>query len=231
MELSLRLKTVADMVHERRIADIGTDHGYVPIYLLQSGKTDMAFACDINKGPLEKAQSNIKAACLEKVIETRLGSGLEPLKAGEADCAVIGGMGGMLIIDILKARPDVVKELKQLVLQPQLDADRVRKYIHSIGFKIENEAFIEDGGKYYSVISAVKGSEKYENKADYVFGKINIENKNKTLREFIEKKLKTNRFILNSIEKNGAGGNENKISEIREENKMCGEVLERYEAE
>lgn len=229
MEISLRLKTVADMVHEKSIADIGTDHGYVPIYLVKSGKIEKALACDINKGPLEKAQSNVKENCLESVIETRLGSGLVPVKKGETDCAVIAGMGGMLIIDILKASADVADGLKQMVLQPQLDADEVRKYIHSIGFRIEKEDFILDAGKYYTVISAVKGEEKYDTKADYVFGKVNIESKNPVLKEFIEKKLVTNSRILENIEKNGTGGNEEKKEEIMEDNRLCREVLERYE--
>jgi len=229
MEISYRLKTVADMVHEKKIADIGTDHGYVPIYLAKMGKIESAFACDINKGPLEKAESNIKANCLEEKIETRLGSGLMPITAGKTDCAVIAGMGGMLIIDILKASADVVNCLKQLVLQPQLDVDEVRKYIHSIGFKIEKEDFILDAGKYNTVISAVKGEEKYDTEADYIFGKINIENKNAVLKEFIEKKIVTNSRILENIEKNGTGGNEEKTEEIMKDNKLCREVLERYE--
>ena len=229
MDISLRLKTVADMVHEKRIADIGTDHGYVPIYLAKTEKIDSAFACDINTGPLEKAESNVKANCLEGKIETRLGSGLKPVSVGETDCAVIAGMGGMLTIDILKASSDVVDSLKQLVLQPQLDADEVRKYIHSIGFKIEKEDFIVDANKYYAVISAVKGEEKYETEAEYIFGKLNIESKNPVLKEFIEKKIITNSRILENIEKNGTGGNVEKAEEIKAENKLCMEVLERYE--
>ena len=229
MEISLRLKTVADMVHEKRLADIGTDHGYVPIYLVKEGRIESALACDINKGPLEKAESNVQANCLADKIETRLGSGLVPVKKGEVDCAVIAGMGGMLIIDILKASADVVEGLNQLVLQPQLDADEVRKYIHSIGFRIEKEEFLLDAGKYYAVISAVKGEEKYETNADYVFGRTNIENKNAVLKEFIEKKLVTNGRILENIAKNGTGGNEEKIEEIEKDNILCREVLERYE--
>ena len=231
MEISLRLKQVADMVHEKRIADIGTDHGYVPIYLAENKKIDSAIACDINKGPLEKAEKNVRMNGLEKIIETRLGSGLEPLKKGETDCVVIGGMGGMLIIDIFKKRPEITSELKQLVLQPQLDVNEVRKYIHSIGFKIENENFVLDSGKYYTIISAVKGSEKYNNDADYEFGKINIEKKNVVLKEFIEKKIKTNKTILENIEKNGKSGNEEKIAQIERENEICKEVLNRYENE
>jgi len=137
----------------------------------------------------------------------------------------------MLIIDILKASAEVVEGLNQLVLQPQLDVDEVRKYIHSVGFRIENEDFILDAGKYYTVISAVKGEEKYETEADYVFGKINMENRNAVLKEFIEKKLVTNSRILENIEKNGTGGNEEKIKEIKAENSLCTEVLEKYETE
>ena len=178
MELSKRMNAVVSMVKKcDTVADIGTDHGYVPIYIIKNGISKKAFACDVNKGPLEKAKTNISNYNCSDFIETRLGSGLSVIKPFEVDTAIIAGMGGMLVIDILKNSKDTVKSLKHLVLQPQLDIDKVRRYIHSIGFKIEDEEMLIDEGKYYTVINAVKGNEKYDRDIDYIFGKCLIDKK------------------------------------------------------
>ena len=95
MDISKRLRTVASLVRCETMADIGTDHGYVPLYLYEQGKIKKALACDLNPGPLEKARENIQKMGAGQVIETRLGSGLTPVAPGEVECAVIAGMGGM----------------------------------------------------------------------------------------------------------------------------------------
>ena len=103
MQLSIRMQAVADMVTPGgRIADIGTDHGYVPIYLVEQNKTDHAIAMDVRKGPLARAGENIvRFGCSDR-IETRLSDGLAMLKPGEADTVIIAGMGGLLTIRILE---------------------------------------------------------------------------------------------------------------------------------
>jgi len=175
MVLSERLKAVADEVLYDTIADIGTDHGYLPIFLLKSGKIKKAVACDINEGPLLKAGENIKKNSLDGFIELRLCGGLSGLNDGEAQTVVISGMGGILICSILDEGREKLENIKQLVLQPQRDADIVRKKIHELGFKITDEKMIYDGGKYYNVINAEKGNEKYESERDYFFGRLLLE--------------------------------------------------------
>ena len=100
MELSQRLRVVGDFVTQKTVADIGTDHAYVPIYLHRKGEVEKVIACDINQKPLEKAQQNIKAYHAENIITTRLGNGLQPLQPNEVDTIIISGMGGMLIIEL-----------------------------------------------------------------------------------------------------------------------------------
>ena len=98
MELSIRLKTVAEAVTKgNRVADVGTDHGYVPIYLVKNNLSPAGIAMDVNKGPLEKAQEHIREEKLGGKIATRLGNGLAPLEPGETDTVIIAGMGGDLI--------------------------------------------------------------------------------------------------------------------------------------
>ena len=149
MELSKRLEMVAGLVTQERIADIGTDHGYVPIYLYKKGRIKKAYACDVRKGPLEKCKKNIALYGAEDVIETRLGSGLTPLKAGEAETAIMAGMGGMLIVHILQDSPEVAASLTELVLSPQRDFGAVRKYLHQIGFAIREEHTLKEENKPY----------------------------------------------------------------------------------
>ncbi|MCQ4725860.1 class I SAM-dependent methyltransferase [Anaerotignum faecicola] len=229
MELSVRLKAVADEVNGGIIADIGTDHGYVPIYLVKTGKIKKAVACDINKGPLLKARENIEREGLKDKIETRLGNGLSQIDAGEVETAVIAGMGGMLIIDILKSGACVAESLKQLVLQPQLDIESVRRHIHTIGFKIVNEKMVVDGGKFYTIINAVRGQEKYEKEIYYSFGKINIDKKCPVLREYIAYMLNRLSEIENGLKSADTENAVKKTEYIKKEIELLKEAEAAYE--
>ena len=205
MELSKRMNTIVEMIYKcDTIADIGTDHGYIPIYIIKNNIAKKVLACDINVKPLEGAKQNIINSNLSEFIETRLGSGLLPINKNEIDTAIISGMGGMLIIDILKNSSEIVKDIKQLVLQPQLDLYNVRKYIHSIGFKIDNEIMLIEEEKYYNVISAVKGFERYDNEFEYFFGKCLIEKKSIILKKYVENMLFKTEKTLKRINNNNS---------------------------
>lgn len=158
MELSIRLKTVAEAVTPgNRVADIGTDHGYVPIYLVKNNLSPGGIAMDVNKGPLEKAKEHIRAEKLSGKIATRLGNGLAPLEPGETDTVVIAGMGGDLICKILKAKPEFLIEGKELILQPQSEWFKVRQILKEYRYQIEKEWFLKEDGKYYVIIKAELG--------------------------------------------------------------------------
>ena len=130
MELSIRLKTVAEAVTKgNRVADVGTDHGYVPIYLVKNNLSPAGIAMDVNKGPLEKAQEHIREEKLGGKIATRLGNGLAPLEPGETDTVIIAGMGGDLICKILKAKPEFLIEGKEFILQPQSEWFKIRRLL------------------------------------------------------------------------------------------------------
>ncbi len=185
MELSKRLEAVAALVSHERVADIGTDHGYVPIHLYLQGRIKKAYACDVRKGPLEKCRANIALHGAEGVIETRLGSGLVPLKPYEAETAIMAGMGGMLIVHILQDSPEVVASLQELVLSPQRDFGQVRKYLHRIGFSIAEEHMLKEDGKSYVLMRCVRGKERYDREIDYLYGKKLLEQKEPLLKEFL----------------------------------------------
>ena len=120
MVLSPRLQAIADLIKPCHcMADIGTDHAYLPVWLCQNGRCDTAIAADINQGPLDRAGETVRRFQLSNRVSLRLGSGVEPLSPGEADGIVIAGMGGLLIGELLQARPQVFDQAKQILLQTQ----------------------------------------------------------------------------------------------------------------
>lgn len=155
MELSKRLQAVADMVTAgNRVADVGCDHGYVSIYLVQRGISPYVIAMDVNKGPLLRAKEHIEGERLTDYIELRLSDGVDALCIGEADTVICAGMGGRLIVRILEQNADITSHMKEWVLQPQSELSLVRAYIRSRGCMIADETMIYEDGKFYPVIKA-----------------------------------------------------------------------------
>lgn len=151
MEMSARLKLIAGFVTEGYVvADIGTDHGYIPIWLIKADRIPRAIAMDIGKGPLERAQENIKQYGYEDRIETRLSDGLKELRENEADSVVIAGMGGPLIVSLLEAGKTALNTVKELILSPHTDIYLVRHYLIENGYDIVREEMVYDMGKYYT---------------------------------------------------------------------------------
>lgn len=159
--LSKRLQAVASMVTPgRRPVDVGCDHGYVPVYLVQAHIASKVLAMDINKGPLARARENIEKWGLSGQIETRLSDGLKNYSPKEADSLIIAGMGGLLIRDILRDGKDrgILDDFHELILSPHSDAHVVRRCLAQWGYEIDREIMLTDAGKYYTVIHAVKGA-------------------------------------------------------------------------
>ena len=150
MRVSPRLRAVYSLIKGNVLADIGTDHGFLPIFACLQNEKLRAVACDFNQGPLERAKENIKQYGLENRIDTRLGFGIEPLGDDETECVVIAGMGGMNIVEILKEP----RQVKRLILQPQRDLSLVKDFVTGRGYVIINEITVEDRGRKYTVIGA-----------------------------------------------------------------------------
>ncbi len=227
IKISDRLMTVASMIPEGGIlADVGTDHGYVPIRLLQEGKIDAAIAMDVNEGPLARAKEHAVENGLADKITLRLSDGLEKLHAGEADTLLIAGMGGKLMARILRDGEAVFSQMKTAVLQPQSDIDEVRSFVLAHGFKIIDEKMLIDDGKYYTVMKAVKGNCEDYSKAELVFGRINIEKNSPVLRALIERDQRIYRGIE---EKLSADPNKHRerLGEIRAYQALMNEAMRR----
>lgn len=202
MEISNRLKCVASMIDKcSSIADIGTDHGYLPIHLIQNGICNTAIASDIKKGPLNKAKANIRKYEMEEKIECRLGAGLSTIKVNEVDCAVISGMGGNLISDIIEEDLEVFKSLKYAVLQPVQNPEVLRKYLYDKGFNIIDEELCIDENKYYEIIKV--GYNNVVVIKDNIYYEISeklIEKKHPLVKQYIEYKIEKNKHIIDNID-------------------------------
>ncbi len=151
--LSNRILHIAAQVQPAgTLADIGCDHGYLPIYLLQKGRIRHAIAMDIGEGPLQRAWEHIAQEHLENDIETRLSDGLERLALGEADAVVIAGMGGNLIMDILARGSAVAGRLEQLVIEPQSELAGVRRFLREQNYRVEQQDLVLEDGKFYPIL-------------------------------------------------------------------------------
>ena len=188
-ELSKRLLTVASMVeNDSVVADIGTDHAYIPIYLVEQGVCKKAIAMDVNPGPLERAREHILASGLSEQIVTRLSDGLAKLSENEADTYVIAGMGGHLMVSILARRMDLLQKGKTLVLQPQSEIGEVREFLIHNHYKIIREEMFYDMEKTYVAMKAIISKESITyTKTQYIFGKLLLENLNPVLFEYLQK--------------------------------------------
>lgn len=152
--LGPRLETVKVFVPDRaKLGDIGTDHAYLPIVLLQQGRIERAIGVETNKGPYESARDNVKTYGFQDTIKIRFGNGLKPIIRGEVDCITIAGMGGNTVLDIIENDDNnVLDEVKDLILQPQGAEGKVRKELLLKGWKIKDERLVEDDNLVYQVI-------------------------------------------------------------------------------
>lgn len=160
MKLSRRLSALAEWVPQgASIADIGTDHALLPVYLAGSGQVKLAIAGDVNAGPVEAAKRQVKDAGLEAIVSVRLGDGLAVVEPGEVDTVSIAGMGGSLMVRILDQGKSRLDGVNTLILSPHVAEDAVRRWLTAHQYAIDRETLIEEDGVIYSIIRAIKVTE------------------------------------------------------------------------
>lgn len=229
MQLSKRLQAVANLVTPgKRLADIGTDHGYVPIWLYEQGRIPSALAMDLREGPLQRAKEHIRMHGLDEKIKTRLSDGLEKLLPGEADSIVIAGMGGMLVVKILTQGQAVLDSVQELILQPQSDLDAVREYLHRTGFVIVQEEMVFEEGKYYPMMKAVHGENTDDRKIWFLYGRLLLENRHPVLKSYLQKEYDSCCKLLEKLCQTATEVASRRCEELLEKKHLIEEALAFY---
>lgn len=228
MELKGRLKLIADMVPNCEVVcDVGTDHAYIPIYLIENKVCKKSIASDISEGPVNTANENIKRVGLAEVIKTRLGDGLTTIDINEADSIVIAGMGGILIKDILCLDIEKARGAEALILQPMNAVEILREWLYKNGFDIYDEGLAAEEDKIYVVISAKwTGIVKAHEEIDYYIGHKLIEKNDPLLCSYINKKMRTLKKIITEIDNSDSSNKEIKNKYVTLRNSYCS-ILER----
>ncbi|TDL82269.1 tRNA (adenine(22)-N(1))-methyltransferase [Peribacillus frigoritolerans] len=231
VNLSNRLKTVADYIPKNAVlADIGSDHAYLPCYALLNGLAASAVAGEVVQGPFQSAKKQVQKSGLEDVISVRLGSGLDVIDPNEVTCITIAGMGGALIEKILEAGKEKLAGVERLILQPNIHAHHVRKWLLGNGWELINEEILEEDGKIYEILIAEKGEAKapYQHTAlqkGLLVGPFLMEEKTEPFLKKWAQEIEHNRRILTSIESAALSpGNEAKKKELNDLIEMLEEV-------
>lgn len=199
MNLPLRLLTIAKFIPKGlKVADIGTDHAILPVFLISEEISPAVIASDLNEGPLEAASKTVTQSGFTDKIQLRLGYGLNTIKSGEADLAVIAGMGGGTIKNILKEAADNCP-VGSLVLQPMGDSGYLRQWLSENSWKIEDEDIVEEDGRFYEIIYAIKGLEEETDNLFISLGPRLVEKRHPLLKELIKREIEANCNIIAAL--------------------------------
>ena len=249
VKMSSRLHRVADMITPGRIvADIGTDHGYIPIYEVLTGRAGYAYACDVAEGPLGRARDNVSLYNVGDRVQTVLSDGLKGLKNIKdniPEAIVIAGMGGSLICRILSEGAEAAQNAKELILSPHSEWYDVRKFLYDNGYTITDEDMLREDGKYYVVIKAgpskagdngTAGSQRSDTSValqdeqfrdELCYGPVLIRKKHTVLVDYLRKELDTCGKIRENLLNNGGTTAKEKLAEFDEKEAVLRRVLKK----
>lgn len=217
MHIGSRLETIGSLVPEGCVlADIGTDHAYLPVWLLERGQIKRAIAGDIAAGPCQAARTTIVQHGLQDNVEVRLGSGLSVLQPGEADCIAIAGMGAATMISILEADMEVAKAAALLVLQPMAGAASLRAWLTSHGWQLVDEELVDDAPHFYEIISARRGAAPAYSAAQLAIGPVLLAKQHPLLAQQFERQLSTCNQLLAGMAKSERARASAKYQELQE---------------
>ena len=223
--ISERLKILANYVNKNDVVgDIGTDHGFIPIYLIENKKINRMIASDLNEGPLDNAKKELSLKGLLDEVDLRIGSGLDPYKPGEIDTVIIAGMGGNLIRTILIEGKKHIEYLNKLILQPMHGVEELRRWILNNGFRITDEDLLFENNIFYEIIVAEKGEKQEYDETNLEFG-FNMLNKNPEVsKSFLDMKIQKIEKIVEDIESHGSSMSQSRKEQFKDRIKHYYEV-------
>ena len=200
MQIGSRLETIGRLVTAGSVvADIGTDHAYLPVWLMEQGCIKRAIAGDIAAGPCQAARSTIAQHGLQQQIEVRMGSGLSVVQPGEAGCITIAGMGASTMIAILEADLAVAEAADLLILQPMAGAASLRKWLCNHGWELVDEELVDDAPHFYEIMAAKRGASKEYSEAEYAVGPVLLAKKHVLVGRQLERQLSNTRQLLENM--------------------------------
>jgi tRNA (adenine22-N1)-methyltransferase len=230
-KLSSRLQLVADFIPKgSKLADIGSDHAYLPCYVVKKGLVPFAIAGEVVDGPFQSAQRQVRDEGLAEYISVRKGNGIEVVSDGEVDCITIAGMGGTLIAAILEAGKEKLSSVQRLILQPNISAISIRQWLLENDWELIDEGIIEEDQKIYEVLVAEKGDPKRPYKADLqtslLMGPFLIDKKSAVFtKKWLEEKRNWERILTRLADANQSDDIQQKREELETKVKMVEEVL------
>lgn len=231
MKISPRLLAIEYFVKDHSIvADIGTDHGYIPVYLIKNNTSKKVIGTDISKGSLDKAIQYVKELGYEDYIDTRLGNGLEVLKPYEVDTVILAGMGGTLIKDILEKDMEIAKTINNFIFQPMIATRELRKHLYKNNFKIIDEKIVKEDERYYEIIYAIWGKDYVEDEIYYEVSERLVDKKDPILKKFLEFKIQEIENILEKLEEKTTEKANERKEELFFKLKKYEEVFSKYES-
>lgn len=227
MGIKGRLKAIANMVPPSdSLADIGTDHGYIPTYLVTKGTIERAIAADISRPSLARAQALIKAEGLEDRIQTRLGDGLAILSIGEVDTIILAGVGGGLTSEILSRDREIAQATTTLVLQPMTAIEDLRRWLAANGYRIFDEDLVKERGRIYEIIAVTPGYREMANDLYHNIGEFLINKKHPLLKEYIFGKIRIAKGIISELDGNRTNRSILRLNEYKEKLDQYKEVYD-----
>lgn len=233
-QLSKRLAEVASLIpNGSRIADIGTDHAYLPIYLILQGKISIAIAGEVNEGPFRLAQSNVQKFGLASVIDVRQGDGLEVIKQGEVDVLVIAGMGASLIVQILENGLEKIQDMKRIIVQPNVSAHLLRQWFMVHDWELKEERIVEEDGMFYEILMVEQGNgkapyehvDKEQQEQALLMGPYLLEEKNQAFLRKWSSEIEKRKRIISSLEQAQGKEKEDRLTWLLHEIKMIEEGM------
>ena len=197
MQISPRLLKIASLIPKSQtLADVGTDHGYIPAYCLLEKRCEKVIPMDINAKPLERAKKTLESLNLTPFADFRLSDGLSALPKWEADTIVIAGMGGPLICEILEKGKDIVTDDTTLILQPMIAPIETRMYLYNNGFCITDEYVVREEDKFYNIFVVKKEKSDYDDNDIYI-GRNLLKNSPEIIQDYLGYKIRVCEKIIN----------------------------------
>ncbi len=211
IKLSQRLQAIADLVPQgATVADIGTDHGFLPCWLAQQARATKIIACDVNAQPLALAQKNIEDYNVTDMVSTRLGNGLTVLQPGEVNVVTIAGMGGSLMLDILDAAPAVVDRLQRIILQPNIGAEAVRVWAEKNRWQIVREELVRENNRFSVIIALEQGRGKPMSAVELYLGPVLLAEQHPLLGLYISEEWDKTQYVLKQLQQSDSEESQNK---------------------